>query len=492
MSDDASTHSDGVDVPPRPVDVLDTDRIQYQAMADLGDDEYAKLAQDIRDRGVLNPILVDENDTILDGHHREAIAEYYGLDGSRAPAYVRLADLDSDDEKLARAIKQNNIGRDTTDDVKRASVEGYIKSTWPRDDDGKILDKYETEDEVAEKLGVSQKTVNDAKESLRNSSTLTKIPNSRHHVREYYEDNPDASYLEIAREVGVDDKTVSKWVQADFEDVEDEPEQQPLNLLAFDDREADQQREVLDAASDDDADDDVREAAREQAERLASRETTPDEATAVVEQARTREDEEPDTTTPPLPDGTYRTLVIDPPWDMEKIERTERPQQGQYLDYPTMSVDELADLPVADLAADSGAHIFLWTTHKRLPDALDLFDAWGARYECLLTWVKPTGVAPFSWQYNTEHVLFGRFGAGSELDQRGLQLSFEAPVTQHSAKPDVFYDRVRDATARPRLEMFARTDRDGFDVWGDEVDGDVEAPEDGNVDVDQEVSVDGD
>jgi len=53
----------------------------------------------------------------------------------------------------------------------------------------------------------------------------------------------------------------------------------------------------------------------------------------------------------------------------------------------------------------------------------------------------------------------------------GQQVSFDAPVSDHSEKPDVFYDRVRNASPGPRLEMFARDGRDGFDVWGDEVDG---------------------
>jgi N6-adenosine-specific RNA methylase IME4 len=167
------------------------------------------------------------------------------------------------------------------------------------------------------------------------------------------------------------------------------------------------------------------------------------------------------------PNGTYRCLVIDPPWPMEKIEREVRPKQGRYLDYPSMTLDSIQALPVASLAADD-CHLYLWTTQKFLPDALRLAEAWGFRYQCLMTWVKPTGMTPYSWMYNTEHVIFARRGHLA-LNQNGLKLSFEAPSPGHSIKPDVFYERVQIASSGPRLEMFARRERDGFTAWGDEI-----------------------
>lgn len=172
-----------------------------------------------------------------------------------------------------------------------------------------------------------------------------------------------------------------------------------------------------------------------------------------------------------LPDGRYRCIVIDPPWPMPKIEREERPNQGAELDYPTMTIEAITDeigAVIRDKAVLEGCHIYLWTTHKFLPDAQEMFRLWGVSYECLLTWVKPTGITPFSWQYNTEHALFGRTGS-LRLDQQGLKLSIEAPVTRHSEKPDAFYERVRAASPGPRLELFARRERSGFEPWGNQV-----------------------
>jgi len=152
---------------------------------------------------------------------------------------------------------------------------------------------------------------------------------------------------------------------------------------------------------------------------------------------------------------------------MQKIVREVRPNQD-VVDYPTMSLEEIAKLPVAELADVDGCHVYLWVTQKYLPEGLRLFGQWGVKYQCLMTWVKPTGFTPFSWMYNTEHVLFGRVGSLA-LERNGLKLAFDASVTRHSEKPEVFYERVLAASPEPRLELFARCHREGFDSWGNEI-----------------------
>jgi N6-adenosine-specific RNA methylase IME4 len=174
--------------------------------------------------------------------------------------------------------------------------------------------------------------------------------------------------------------------------------------------------------------------------------------------------------TPPPPTGTYRCLVVDPPWPMETSARSVRPEQGTgSLHYRTMGLDAIAALPVPELAADDGCHLYLWTTQRFVPVALELVERWGFRYHCLLTWVKPSGFTPWSWMFNAEPVVFGLRGS-LPLGRLGLKITFDAPpIGGHSTKPDVFYDRVLAASPGPRLDMFARREREGFDAWGDEV-----------------------
>lgn len=164
------------------------------------------------------------------------------------------------------------------------------------------------------------------------------------------------------------------------------------------------------------------------------------------------------------PTGTYSTLVVDPPWPIKKIEREERVNQDD-IDYAVMDEDELRAWPVVKDHAADDAHLYLWTTHRHLPLALQLVEVWGFKYQCLLTWRKNVGITPFSWMYSTEHVVFARRG-NLELLEMGRRLDFEAKVLKHSAKPDVFYELVRDVSPGPRIDLFARAAHPGFTAWG--------------------------
>lgn len=175
------------------------------------------------------------------------------------------------------------------------------------------------------------------------------------------------------------------------------------------------------------------------------------------------------TNTPPMPRRTYRALVIDPPWPLGNSDRSARPDQGSKLPYHTWSLEKIRELPVGELS-EPMTHLYLWVTQRFLPAGFDLLRHWGFRYHCLLTWVKPSGMTPYSFMFNTEHVLFG-FKETFRAGKQGLKVAFEAPSSRgaHSTKPEAFFDLVRQFSIGPRLEMFARTKREGFDAWGNEV-----------------------
>lgn len=168
---------------------------------------------------------------------------------------------------------------------------------------------------------------------------------------------------------------------------------------------------------------------------------------------------------PPAPEGVFDVIVIDPPWPIERIERAVRPNQSA-LDYPTMDEDELATL---ELPAAPDCHLWLWTTHKFMPMAFRLLDTWGFNYVCTFVWHKPGGFQPVGLpQYNCEFALYARRGAPMFADTKAFSTAFEAPRTEHSAKPDKFYEIVRRVTAGQRLDMFNRRVIEGFDGWGKE------------------------
>ena len=167
-----------------------------------------------------------------------------------------------------------------------------------------------------------------------------------------------------------------------------------------------------------------------------------------------------------IPDGRFATIVINPPWDMQKIEREVRPNQVGF-DYPTMTKEELINWSLArDKAADD-CHLFMWTTQKWRRAAEQIIEAWGFEVHEMFVWHKPGGFQPVNRpQYNCEFVVYASLGTPVFIDTTGFNCCFEAPRREHSRKPDEFYDLIKRVTPGPRIDMFARGPHDGFALHG--------------------------
>lgn len=178
----------------------------------------------------------------------------------------------------------------------------------------------------------------------------------------------------------------------------------------------------------------------------------------------------------PAPEGTFATIVADPPWRYGNTST-----RGAAEDhYPTMSIEELCELPVARERAAEQAHLYLWSTAGHLPDAFSVMTAWGFEYKTYLVWVKPQMGMGNYFRVSTEIVLFGIRG-GLRTNDRGLMNYFNAKRAKHSAKPRAFRELVKKASSGPYLEMFARCSKDqlitgcecsrcedGWEVWGNQ------------------------
>jgi N6-adenosine-specific RNA methylase IME4 len=165
----------------------------------------------------------------------------------------------------------------------------------------------------------------------------------------------------------------------------------------------------------------------------------------------------------------FATIVIDPPWDWG--DEGDQDQLGRARPtYGTMSIEELLDLPVYEMA-DDDAHIYLWITNRSLPKGFKLLERWGFRYITALTWCKPSIGMGNYFRGSTEHVLFGVKGS-QPLKRRDVGTWFQMPrgPQGHSSKPVDFYSLVESCSPGPYLEMFARSGRKDWTPWGAEAD----------------------
>ena len=173
---------------------------------------------------------------------------------------------------------------------------------------------------------------------------------------------------------------------------------------------------------------------------------------------------------PPLPTGPFGVIVVDPPWPYE-IGQNDPASRG-IRPYPTMNVEELCRMPVSGMA-DADAILWLWTTNARLLDgsALRVVEAWGFEAKTLLTWAKDR-IGYGAWlRSQTEQVIMAVRGRPpTTLATHSTLLT--APRGGHSEKPDAFYALVQSlcpAAPGGYCELFARRERPGWTVWGDEV-----------------------
>jgi len=179
----------------------------------------------------------------------------------------------------------------------------------------------------------------------------------------------------------------------------------------------------------------------------------------------------------------YRTIIADPPWRYHNAGGNGAAANH----YPTMSVSDICALPVGNIAA-TGAVLYLWATWPMLKEAMQVIDAWGFVQLTGLPWIKTQGAptvdlwGELHWRPAmgtgfwgrgcSELVLIATRGAVSvpEIDDRPLGLL--APRLKNSRKPESVYE-LAERHPGPYLELFARRRRQGWDVYGNEIEGSI-------------------
>lgn len=182
--------------------------------------------------------------------------------------------------------------------------------------------------------------------------------------------------------------------------------------------------------------------------------------------------------------AVFGTIVADPPWAYSSrgnfggalVKDGSRFSRGASSAerYGSMSLDEIAAVPVGEWAGDF-AHLYVWTTNAFICEAHNLARGWGFDVKTILTWGKvqddgePSRKMGRWFRSATEHVVFAVRGQLELVDPdpapSTLILHRRLP---HSVKPEAFYDMVERYSPGPYLDVFSRRARLGWETWGAE------------------------
>jgi N6-adenosine-specific RNA methylase IME4 len=184
--------------------------------------------------------------------------------------------------------------------------------------------------------------------------------------------------------------------------------------------------------------------------------------------------------------GHYAAICADPPWSFRSNSKA-KPGRNAMRHYDCMTMEEIAALPVSELAAPDAA-LFLWITGPFLAIGahIPIMKAWGFKPTAMaFTWVKlKVGAADlfflgqdlhfgqgFTTRKNAEFVILGKRGR-SVRRHAGVHEIILAPIREHSRKPPEFLKRVRCYVGHdaPICELFARERVPGVDAWGNQTD----------------------
>lgn len=172
----------------------------------------------------------------------------------------------------------------------------------------------------------------------------------------------------------------------------------------------------------------------------------------------------------------YNIIYADPPWHYNDKRKGKKISGGAENHYPTMKLADIQNLPIKNITADN-CMLFLWVTFPNLQEGLNLIKSWGFKYKTLgFSWIKTNknnGKPFFGIGYytksNCEVCLLGIKGKPIKVSDY-ISSVVISPREEHSKKPNEVRNRIVELCGDiPRIELFARQQADGWDVWGNEV-----------------------
>ena len=183
----------------------------------------------------------------------------------------------------------------------------------------------------------------------------------------------------------------------------------------------------------------------------------------------------------------YNVIYADPAWsyyndstakkDCTTVKGMRRPP------YPVMSTESIKELKVSEIAAEN-AILFIWTTDYHLEKCMQVIKAWGFEYKTVgFVWAKKNKkgeqvcfMGAYTMKSGVELCLLATKGKDAHklVKKHNVRAYIESPRLEHSKKPDEIRDRIVELVGDlPRVELFAREQKNGWDAWGNEIDNSI-------------------
>lgn len=178
----------------------------------------------------------------------------------------------------------------------------------------------------------------------------------------------------------------------------------------------------------------------------------------------------------------FATIYADPPWRFQNRTGKVAPENKKLNRYETMLLKDIKALPVSHIAT-AKSHLYLWVPNALLPDGLEVMKAWGFEYKGNIIWEKvrkdgePDGRGVgFYFRNVTEILLFGIKGDNNRTlaPARSQVNLIRTQKREHSRKPDEIIPIIEQCSPGPYIELFARGDREGWAMWGNQATAEYE------------------
>ena len=165
----------------------------------------------------------------------------------------------------------------------------------------------------------------------------------------------------------------------------------------------------------------------------------------------------------------YKTILADPPWQYRNKRTGGSMISGSSQKYKTLSTKEICNLDLIKNISDKNSILFLWATIPMLPDAFKVMEAWKYKYKTAIIWRKIMSLGMGFWfRGQCEICLMGIKGKIKAFRYQKSNF-IQTKLRKHSQKPEEFINLIEPVCLEPKIELFAREKRKGWDSWGNEI-----------------------